>query len=302
MSQQTINIGTVADDQTGDTVRSAFTKTNANFTDLYTNKQAASSNLTTWSGITPGTGVGTALAINVGSAGSFVANGGALGTPSSGTLTSCTGLPLSGLVASTVTALGVGSLEVGHATDTTIARLSAGDISVEGNLIYRAGGTDVPVTDGGTGSSTASGARTNLGLVIGTDVQAFDADLSAVASSGLAAASSTFTPTVTSGSGTITTLGTVSGNYYIIGKLMWVSIIINITTAGTGAGALIVTNLPGTTPRRMTLIGLEDNATNNFVVGKTTAAATTLSMLQNGGTTIIGDNRRVQISGWMEIN
>lgn len=50
-----------------------------------------------------------------------------------------------------------------------------------GNYIYRAGGTDVPVADGGTGSSTASGARTNLGLVIGTDVQAFDADLSALA-------------------------------------------------------------------------------------------------------------------------
>jgi hypothetical protein len=42
-----------------------------------------------------GTGVATALGTNVGSAGAFVANGGALGTPSSGTLTSATGLPLS---------------------------------------------------------------------------------------------------------------------------------------------------------------------------------------------------------------
>ena len=37
-----------------------------------------------------GTGVATALAVNTGSAGSFVINGGALGTPSSGTLTNCT--------------------------------------------------------------------------------------------------------------------------------------------------------------------------------------------------------------------
>jgi hypothetical protein len=42
-----------------------------------------------------GTGVATALAVNVGSAGAPVVNGGALGTPSSGTLTNATGLPIS---------------------------------------------------------------------------------------------------------------------------------------------------------------------------------------------------------------
>lgn len=44
-----------------------------------------------------GTGVATALGINVGSAGAFVVNGGALGTPASGTLTNATGLPISGI-------------------------------------------------------------------------------------------------------------------------------------------------------------------------------------------------------------
>jgi hypothetical protein len=44
--------------------------------------------------ITTGTDVITALGVNVGSAGAFVVNGGALGTPSSGTLTNATGLPL----------------------------------------------------------------------------------------------------------------------------------------------------------------------------------------------------------------
>lgn len=57
-----------------------------------------------------GTGVATALGVNVGSAGAPVVNGGALGTPSSGTLTSATGLPvstgLSGLGTGVATALG----------------------------------------------------------------------------------------------------------------------------------------------------------------------------------------------------
>ena len=47
-----------------------------------------------------------------------------------------------------------GGIELGNASDTTLARASAGNITVEGNAIYRAGGTDVPVADGGTGAST----------------------------------------------------------------------------------------------------------------------------------------------------
>jgi len=65
-----------------------------------------------------------------------------LGTPTSGTLTNCTGLPIAGLVASTSTAIGVGSVELGHASDTTLTRVSAGVIAVEGvNVLTIAGGT-----------------------------------------------------------------------------------------------------------------------------------------------------------------
>jgi hypothetical protein len=43
------------------------------------------------------------------------------------------------------------------------------------------GGTDVAVADGGTGASDATNAKINLGLEIGVNVQAFDADLSTIA-------------------------------------------------------------------------------------------------------------------------
>lgn len=56
---------------------------------------------------------------------------------------------------------GAGSIDVGSA-DTTLSRASAGDIAVEGNTVYRAGGTDVAIADGGTGASTRQSGLSNL--------------------------------------------------------------------------------------------------------------------------------------------
>ncbi|KKN70966.1 hypothetical protein LCGC14_0425680 [marine sediment metagenome] len=60
-----------------------------------------------------------------------------------------------------------GVIELGHDTDTTIARASAGDLNIEGNLIYRVGGTDVAIADGGSGQGTAQLAINALSAVAG---------------------------------------------------------------------------------------------------------------------------------------
>lgn len=68
-----------------------------------------------------GTGVQTALAVNVGSAGAFVVNGGALGTPSSGTVTNLTGtasININGTVGATTPTTGAFTTVVASSTAT----------------------------------------------------------------------------------------------------------------------------------------------------------------------------------------
>jgi hypothetical protein len=54
----------------------------------------------------------------------------------------------------------------------------------------------------------------------------------------------TWTPSVTAGSGTITTVGTVVGSYTKIGRQVTVSFSVAITTNGTGASYIQITGLP----------------------------------------------------------
>ncbi len=95
----------------------------------------------------------------------------ALGTPASGTLTNCGGLPVSGVAASTSAAIGVGSIELGHASDTTLARSAAGVASVEGVPLTRtiASGTAALGT-----SAIASGASASVVTVAATGVATTD--------------------------------------------------------------------------------------------------------------------------------
>lgn len=105
-----------------------------------------------------GTGIATALAVNVGTAGSPVVNGGALGTPSSGTATNLTG---------TATALNIGGNAATATTASTASAVAVGGITGLGTgvataLAVNVGSAGAFVVNGGALGIPSSGVATNL--------------------------------------------------------------------------------------------------------------------------------------------
>jgi hypothetical protein len=129
-----------------------------------------------------GTGVATALAVNVGSSGAPLVNGGVLGTPSSGTATNLTGLPLSTGVTGTLPVANGGT---GTATPSIVAGTNVTVTGTWPNQTIAASGggtpggstTQVQYNNAGafggiTGATTNGTALTLVAPVLGTPASA----------------------------------------------------------------------------------------------------------------------------------
>jgi len=120
-----------------------------------------------------GTGVATALAINVGSAGAPVVNGGALGTPSSGTVTNLTGtasININGTVGATTPTTGAFTTLTASGTVTLSGGTANGVLYLNGSKVATSG--SALTFDGTNFNAPAAIVSGSIGMLYGNTFSA----------------------------------------------------------------------------------------------------------------------------------
>jgi hypothetical protein len=116
------------------------------------------------------------------------------------------GVKMSAKLAVTGVLTATGGIELSHACQNTLTG-SGGCLSIQGNVVYRAGGTDVPVADGGTGASTL----TDGGVLLGSGTSAITA-MAVLADGEMIVGDGTTDPVAESGATLRTSIGVGTGN------------------------------------------------------------------------------------------
>ena len=201
-----------------------------------------------------GTGVATALAVNVGSSGAPLVNGGVLGTPSSGTATNLTGLPLSTGVTGTLPIANGGT---GTATPSIVAGTN---ITVTGTWPNQT----IAASGGGSGDVVGPASSTDNALV------RFDSTTGKLIQNSVV--------TVADSTGNMAGVGTLSIN----GELTYGGV--TLTNGVTGTGKMVL----DTSPTLVTpILGTPTSGTLTNATGLplTTGVTGTLPVA-NGGTSL----------------
>lgn len=177
-----------------------------------------------------GTGVASALAVGVNGSGGLVTFSGTLGTPTSGTATNLTGLPIS----TGLTGAGTGVLAA---------------------LAVNVGTAGSVVVNGGALGTPSSGTATNLtGLPVSTGISGLGVGVAAALGTTLNASSGlctyqvgtwtpSFTGSTTPGTGQTYSLGPV-GSYESCGRNVTARFSMQASSLGTAAGNLQISGLP----------------------------------------------------------
>jgi hypothetical protein len=109
-----------------------------------------------------------------------------------------------------------------------------------------------------------------------------------------------WTPTVVSGSGTITSYTVNEAAYYELEKMTYFTVDVTITDNGTGATNILI-SLPFTASAYPASVCGRETATAGFMIsGMISASATNLNVAKVDGTYPGGTNNRLVLSGWYE--